>query len=147
MTIKAIQDEIAAKLNDSEALVQGGCKAFAEDSRDVYDKAQQWTSGGRVALVVVTPRLQRNGSTLDGEGFPVDAPIYIRCIETAPIAPHSPAIRALDAAAIVAAELDGETLSVSPVGNLLFDSIEQTADQQRKVFTATVRFFYSFTLT
>ena len=35
MTIREIQKQIADALNGVEALVQGGCKAFAEDVKDV----------------------------------------------------------------------------------------------------------------
>ena len=47
-------------MNKVEALVQGGCKAFAEDTRTVYDESAQFMSEGGVAVVVVTPKFARN---------------------------------------------------------------------------------------
>ena len=40
--IKDIQEQLAHRLNSVEELIQGGCKAFAEDNRDVYDKAAEF---------------------------------------------------------------------------------------------------------
>ncbi len=66
MTIRELQKKLADALNGVEELVQGGCKAFAEDTRTVYEESQQWISGGKVAIVVVTPDMTRNGC--NGEG-------------------------------------------------------------------------------
>ena len=41
MTISEIQKKIADALNGVEALVQGGCKAFAEDAQDVFFEVKQ----------------------------------------------------------------------------------------------------------
>ena len=67
MTIKDIQEQLAHRLNSVEELIQGGCKAFAEDNRDVYDKAAEFVNGGGVAIVVVTPELARAADG-DAEG-------------------------------------------------------------------------------
>ena len=38
MKISELQEYLRDRLNKVEALVQGGCKAFAEDTRTVYDE-------------------------------------------------------------------------------------------------------------
>ena len=40
MKIKEFQEAIAKELNTLDELVQGGCKAFAEDSREVYKESE-----------------------------------------------------------------------------------------------------------
>ena len=55
MTAKELQKELADALNGVEELVQRGCKAFAEDSRDIYRETVKWVSDGKTAIVVVTP--------------------------------------------------------------------------------------------
>ena len=46
MKIRDLQEYLKDRLNDVQALVQGCCKAFAEDTREVYDLSNQWTSAG-----------------------------------------------------------------------------------------------------
>ena len=38
MKIRELQEYLSDRLNTVKALVQGGCKAFAEDTRTVYDE-------------------------------------------------------------------------------------------------------------
>ena len=57
MKIKELQQKVAGALNGVEELIQGGCKAFAEDSPEVYKESDQHISKGKVAVVVVTPDL------------------------------------------------------------------------------------------
>lgn len=130
MKIRELQDYVKDRLNAVEALVQGGCKAFAEDTRSVYDESNQWISGGKVALVVVTPDMTRNGIAEDG--IPMDTKLLVRCVEMAPVASASNAIRALDAAEIVGHELDGSVFN--------WESVRQTADERTKTITATATF-------
>ena len=61
MKIKELQTKIADALNGVEALEQGGCKAFAEDTMDLGFEIGKCLNDGGVSVVVVTPRLQRNG--------------------------------------------------------------------------------------
>lgn len=68
MTIKDLQEQLAHRLNSVEELIQGGCKAFAEDNRTVYDEAAEYVNGGGVAIVVVTPELARAGDRNDALG-------------------------------------------------------------------------------
>ena len=132
MTIRELQKKIADALNGVEALVQGGCKAFPEDTREIYGESNQWISGGKVALVVVTPDFERTGSGTE-DALPAEGDLLIRCVERVPLSRENPAvIRALDAAQIVAHTLDGETLE--------WKSIRQTIDQRNSTITATVTF-------
>ena len=134
MKIKELQKLITDHLNRVETLVQGGCKAFAEDTREIYDRSNQWISGGKVAIVVVTPDFDRAGSGTE-DGLPFEGEIVVRCLERAPLSRENPSVlRALDAAEIVAHELDGETLE--------WRSIRQAVDQRTRTITATVTFGY-----
>ena len=141
MKIFAFQHRVKAALNTCETLVQGGCRAFAEDTRTVYDEAEQWMSGGGIALVIVTPRLTRNGYRADG--VPCDSRLMVRCMELPPVASSDPnAIRALDAAEIVAHALDSEAFQ--------FQDIEQAVSTNRSgntVVTATATFETTILLT
>ena len=138
MTIFEFQKLLTADLNGTEKLVQSGCKAFAEDTRTVYNESEQFISSGGVALVVVTPRLTRTGGNTD-YGIPVEGDILIRCIERAPLAKNKATIRALDAAEIVAHSLDDNGLE--------FKSIEQSVVPMSETVTATVTFGRAFVLT
>ena len=134
MTIRQLQKDIADALNVVEELVQGGCRAFAEDTREVYDESNQWISGGKVALVVVTPDFERSGSGT-ADGLPFECEILVRCIERTPLSREDESVlRALDAAEKVAHELDGEVFE--------WRSIRQTVDARTSTITATVTFGY-----
>lgn len=141
MKILELQEYLKDRLNEVEALVQGGCKAFAEDTRTVYDESAQFMSGGGVSVVVVTPKFARNGSSADG--IPCDSRLLIRCMEKPPVAAeNSNALRALDAAEIVAHALDSDVF--------LFQDIDQTVSTDRdgnSVVTATVTFSTQLKLT
>ena len=141
MKIRELQEYLRDRLNAVEALVQGGCKAFAEDTRTVYDESSQFMSEGGVAVVVVTPKFARNGSRADG--IPCDSRLLIRCMEQPPVAAENPnALRALDAAEIVAQALDSDVF--------LFQDIEQTVSTDRdgnSVVTATATFSTTIHLT
>lgn len=141
MKISELQEYLKDRLNEVEALVQGGCKAFAEDTRTVYDESAQFMSEGGVAVVVVTPKFARNGSRADG--IPCESRLLIRCMEKPPVAAENPnALRALDAAEIVAHALDSDVF--------LFQDIEQTVSTDRdgnSVVTATATFSTTIHLT
>ncbi len=154
MTIRELQKRLTDALNGVEELVQGGCKAFAEDTRTVYEESQQWISGGKVAIVVVTPDMTRNGSNFadgssersEAEGatnrssaIPADTQLMIRCVERAPLAHAAQTLRALDAAEIVMHALDGE--------DICWLSTRQTADPKRETITATATFATTITFT
>ena len=139
MTIRELQEYLKDRLNAVEALVQGGCKAFAEDTRDVYDRSAQFVREGGVAVVVVTPDLNRSGSGTEPGVIPFEGDLVIRCFELPPVAAENPnTIRALDAAEIVMHALDGKTFE--------WKSTRQTASRDREgndVITATVTFGYT----
>lgn len=131
MKIKELQEKVADALNEVEELVQGGCKAFAEDTRKVYDEAAQWIQGGKVAVVVVTPDMQRNGDTPGA--IPAETQLLVQCSEKPALArTKTGVITALDAAEIVMYALDGS--------QFCWLSTRQTIDRQAGVLTATVTF-------
>ena len=143
MKISEFQEYLKDRLNEVEALVNGRCKAFAEDTREVYDESSQWIRTGGVAVVVITPDLNRSGSGTEPGVIPFDGDIVIRCFELPPAAAENPnTIRVLDAAEIVMHELDGETFE--------WRSTRQSASRDREgndVITATVTFGYTGELT
>ncbi|MGN0833054.1 MAG: hypothetical protein ACI4RD_05340 [Kiritimatiellia bacterium] len=141
MKIRELQEYLKDRLNAVEALVQGGCRAFAEDTRTVYDESAQFMSEGGVAVVVVTPKFARNGCSADG--IPCDSRLQIRCMEMPPVATeNSNALRALDAAELVAHALDSDVF--------LFQDIDQAVSTDRdgnSVVTATASFSTTINLT
>ena len=149
MKIKELQQKVADALNGVEELVQGGCKAFAEDSREVYKESDQWVQKGKVSVVVVTPDLQRNGANTtlrageqaeqDGgsesasTAIPAETQLLVQCSEKPAAARVQPGVMtALDAAEIVMHTLDGS--------QFCWVSTRQTIDRQAGVLTATVTF-------
>lgn len=136
MNIKELQKKIADALNGVEELVQGGCRAFAEDTRAVYNEADQWIQNGGVAAVVVTPDLTRNGSPFDEDGspaIPAEAQLLVQCSEKPAVARvQAKGLTALDAAEIAMHALDGS--------QFCWLSTRQTLDRQAGVLTATATF-------
>ena len=131
MKIKEFQEAIAKELNALDELVQGGCKAFAEDSREIYKESDKHIQEGKIAVVVVTPDMQRNGDTPGA--LPAETQLLIQCSEKPAVARVQPgAMTALDAAEIVMHALDGS--------QFCWLSTRQTIDRQAGVLTATVTF-------
>lgn len=131
MKIKEFQEAIAKELNTLDELVQGGCKAFAEDSREVYKESDKHIQEGKIAVVVVTPDMQRNGDTPGA--LPAETQLLIQCSEKPAVARVQPGVMtALDAAEIVMHALDGS--------QFCWLSTRQTIDRQAGVLTATVTF-------
>lgn len=132
MKIKEIQKRLADALNGDETLVQGGCRAFAEDSNSILFDIEKALNDGGVSLVVVTPEVTRSGSGTEA-GIPVELTVEIQCSERPALNRDIPGhLTALDAAERVAHALDGETLE--------FNAIRQFADKTTKTVTATVSF-------
>lgn len=137
MKIKDLQQKIADALNGVEDLIQGGCKAFAEDTRTIYEEAKVWISAGKVALVVVTPEMRRNGAAVGG--IASETRLLVQCSELAPLTARQPGVmRALDAAEIVMHALDCD--------QFCWQETSQTIDSQSKVITVTVAFDTSIIL-
>ena len=139
MTIRGLQQKVAAALNKVEALVQHGCKVFAEDMLTTQnDLNNAVATAGRIAVVVVTPRFERDASGCDG-GLPAGCELRVACIEAPALRGRRNGFTALDAAEAVAHALDSESIE--------WRSIEQTADERRGVVTATAEFGISIILT
>ena len=135
MKIKELQEKIADALNGVEELVQGGCKAFAEDSMTVQNDIHQQLAGkGGVAICIVTPTVSKSGERMDG--IAAEYALAIQCSEKPELnRKMSGHLTALDAAEVVAASLDGEQFS--------FIDIRQTADAATRTVTATVNLNFS----
>ena len=132
MTILEFQEKVAERLNNVEELVKGGAKAICEDALDVAAAVrEQLEQMGGVAVVVTTPRLDRNGCA---EGLiPCTASLDIRCVERPALNRESEShITALDAARLVARELDGALYN--------FRSIDQRVDERTGRLSATASF-------
>ena len=139
MTIRDLQKKIADALRGVEALVQGGCKVFAEDMLTTQnDLNNSVATAGRIAVVVVTPRFERDASGCEG-GLPAGCELRVACIEAPAQRSKRNGFTALDAAEVVAHTLDSESIE--------WRSIDQTADERRGVVTATAEFGISIILT
>lgn len=132
MKICEFQKKIVDAINTIEELVQGGCKALAEDTLSIVnDVALQLQTNSGVAIVVTTPKLTRNGCAAGV--IPTDTRLAIRCIEKPALNRKKTGhLTALDAAEIVAQCLDGEQFN--------FAEIAQTSDQRTGTLTAEVVF-------
>ena len=138
MTIRDLQKKIADALRGVEALVQGGCKVFAEDMLTTQnDLNNAVATAGRIAVVVVTPSFERDASGCEG-GLPAGCELRVACIEAPALRGRRNGFTALDAADAVAHALDSESIE--------WRSIEQTADERRGVVTATAEFGISIIL-
>ena len=138
MTIRDLQKKIADALCGVETLVQGGCKVFAEDMLTTQnDLDNSVATAGRIAVVVVTPRFERDASGCEG-GLPAGCELRVACIEAPALRGRRNGFTALDAAEVVAHTLDSESIE--------WRSIEQTADERRGVVTATAEFGISIIL-
>lgn len=132
MKIRELQKKIADALNGLEELVQGGCKAFPEDSMTVMnDIAQQLTGKAGVAICIVTPTVAKNGVAKDG--IAAEFAVAVQCSEKPELNRKKTGhMTALDAAEAVALALDGDQFS--------FVDIRQTADKGTRTITATANF-------
>ena len=136
MTILEFQKEIAAALNGVESLVQGGCKAFAEDTATVLnDINTQLASAGGVAIAVTTPALRKGGSEIS-PGLAIEGSLVLRISEKPELNRKKPGhITALDAALIAAQNLDGTRLGL--------ETIEQAFYPQSGNLTVSVTFAFT----
>ena len=139
MKIHEIQEKITEALNGDETLIQGRCKAFAEDSLTVLnDVTQQLQLNKGVAVVVLTPKATGAGRTADG-GIKLDCRVSIKCMEIRALNEKAQSrMTALQAAETIALGLDGEALS--------FVDIVESLDHQRGILANTVNFDCTITL-
>ena len=139
MKIRDLQNQIADLLNGAEELVQGRCKAFAEDSLTVLnDVTQQLQLNKGVAIVVLTPKATGTGRTDDG-GIKLDCRVSIKCMEIRALNEKAQSrMTTLQAAETIALGLDGEALS--------FVDIVESLDHQRGILANTVNFDCTITL-
>lgn len=140
MTILEFQKEIAAALNGVESLVQGGCKAFAEDTATILnDINTQLASTGDVAIAVTTPSLRKGGSEIPGS-LAIEGSLVLRISEKPELNRKKPGhITALDAALIAAQALDGTRLG--------FETIDQAFDPRTGTLTVSVTLSFAGGLT
>ncbi len=139
MTIREIQKKVADALNGVEELVQGGCKAIAADSNDVFFEVKQSLEAGNVCILVDTPKVTRSASGC-AYGIPVEMQLAVQCAERPDLNRDTPGhLTAIDAAEIVAHALDGEQFD--------FASIEQWAEDRTRTVTATATFGFNPILT
>ena len=133
MTIRDFQNQIVAALNGVAELTRHGCKVFAEDMLTTQnDLNNAVATAGKVAVVVVTPRIERNGAGGSDGGFPSGVTLRVACIEAPAQRSKRNGFTALAAAEAVARALDS--------AETVWLSIAQTADAQRGVETATAEF-------
>ena len=139
MKIRDLQTQITDILNGIEELVQGRCKAFAEDSLTVLnDVTQQLQLNKGVAIIVLTPKATGAGRTADG-GIKLDCRVSLKCMEIRALNEKAQSrMTSLQAAETIALGLDDETLS--------FVDIVESIDKQLGVLTNTVNFDCSITL-
>lgn len=111
MTLKELQLKIAERLNADEALLRGGCRAFAEDTHDVVQEvATHLHEAGGVALVVLTTSAERNGCSPKGLPARIDG-LAVAAVEVPALNRLDPSrMTALQAAQRAAHLLDGRTL-------------------------------------
>lgn len=139
MTIRDFQNQVADALTGVEKLIQGGCKVFAEDALTTQnDLNNAVTTAGKIAVVVVTPRLERDASGC-ADGLPAGCTLLVRCIEAPALRARRQGLTALDVAETVSHALDG--------GSFEWRDIDQTADARTGTVTATAEFGVSMILT
>ena len=139
MTALELQQRIVDALNGCEELVQGGCRAFAEDSRTVYQEAPAWTSCGKVALVVMTPEFERDGQAEDG--IPAETKLQVQASERPQVTRAQQGVMtALDAAEAAMHCLDSQD-------DLCWLSTRQTYDPRSGTLTAIATFAAATLLT
>lgn len=140
-TLRDLQDEIAEACNADEYLVQGGCKAFAEDRQDALAEiAVQLETVGGIAIAVSTPDIKFLGGATPGN-LPCEVnPLSIRATEAPALSREQPGnITALKAAEHIA--------HMFHQPGIAFLGIVQTADEQSCTVSATATFKTTIVLT
>ena len=145
MTLRELQLHICKILNADKALLQGRCRAFAEDALDarLTPEPALHAGAGGVALVVRTPGGSLAGAIPAASGIPVAATLAVDCLEV-PTANRAaaPFVSAMGAAERVAHRLhDGRTVT--------FDRFESAVvdDKETRFYVFTAYFQAHFTHT
>ena len=143
MTLRELQLHICKALNADEALLQGRCRAFAEDALDarLAPEPALHAGAGGVALVVRTPGAQLSGAL--GGGLPLAATLAVDAIEVpAANRAEGPFVSAMGAAERVAHILhDGCTVTFDRFESDLVD------DKETRFYVFTAFFQAHFTHT
>lgn len=145
MTLREIQLKIRDRLNADEALLQGRCKAFAEDalSAQLTPEPALHAGAGGVALVVRTPGASVAGALPASRGIPLAATLAVDCLEIPAVnRAQEPFVSAMGAAERAAHLLaDGRTVT--------FDRFESDLirDGETRFFVFTAYFQAHFTHT
>lgn len=140
MTVTEFQRQIAARLNADETLLQGGCRALAEDAQDLYfEVARQLDEQCGVAIVVATPEGDRIGDDEDGAVLFELPAVEVVCTEKPGVNRTKPEnLTALRAALWAALLLDSDELQ--------FQRYRQEADAQAGTLSAIATFASSVPL-
>lgn len=143
MTLREIQLLICDKLNADEVLLQGRCRAFAEDalSAQMTPEPALHAGSGGLALVVRTPGARLSGAA--AQGIPVASTLAVDCVEVPAVnRAQEPYLSAMGAAERVTHLLhDGRTVT--------FDRFESdlVRDGETRFYVFTAYFQANFTLT
>ena len=140
MTLLELQQAVCDALNADETLRLGGCEAMPEDALDIAATiARRGKTARGVALIVLTTRADRSGSSSDG--IPLDVPeLGVAAVELPTLNRARPgALTALAAAQRAAVVLDSPEFA--------FKSLAQAEDEQAGLLTATATFSASIILT
>ena len=144
MTLRELQLHICEILNADETLLQGRCRAFAEDALDarLTPEPALHAGAGGVALVVRTPSARLAGALPAAAGIPVSATLAVDCIEIPSVnRGEEPFVSAMGAAERVAHLLSCGTRSFDRFESDLIDSKEQ----RFYVFTAYFNVHFTHT--
>jgi len=140
-TLRDLQEEIAEACNADEYLVQGGCKAFAEDRQDVFAAIEeQLANVGGLATVVSTPNVKPLGGATEGSNPCEVSELAIRVTET-------PALSRLAPGNITALQAAQHIMHMFHQAAFAFVRLDQTADEQTGTVSATATFKTSINLT
>ena len=158
MTLRQLQIIIRDELNACDALVQGRCRAFAEDalSAQLTPEPALHAGSGGVALVVRTPGAQLSGAAASGlpvsstlavddvePGATYSVTLAVDCLEIPAVnRAQEPFVSAMGAAERVAHLLhDGRTVT--------FDRFESSVidDKETRFYVFTAYFAAHFTHT
>lgn len=141
MTLLDFQKLFVTALNGDGQLIEGGCKAVAEDSLDISaDLNKQLLTLKGIALVVMTPSVKPLGS-ISGGFIPVQIPeLTISCVER-------PALNRSRAGAMTALSAAQRVIALLSSQSVCFMGLAQTGDETTGSLAANVIFSTTTMLT